>query len=345
MKLAAYLAIAAVMYWGTAVLAVTPTAIGDRNLDQIQALKDDNVTGDPNPQGLVGGEDIPNAVAIPALPFLDSGNTCGYLHDYDETCPFGGSLSPDVVYSYAPGTALDLDISLCESGYDTKVFVYENSEATMVACNDDACGSDGFRSELLCVPVSPPNTYYVVVDGYGGACGDYDLRVSECEPCSVPCPPGSMAEGEGPCATDTIDDFNCGCAYPGPIFSHLTCSPTGLSICGDYGGFLYFGAATRDTDWYEIEVPPGGQTITWCVTGSVPTLLGIIDGREGCGAPEFWDFAITDACGETGCVTGFLEEGIWWRWVGTRDLGLDVLRRHSRRPFLCADLGRPGKLG
>ena len=61
----------------------------------------------------------------------DVGNTCGFYHDYDEVCPFSGSLSPDVVYAYTPGGNEEITISLCDSYYDTKVYVYENSASTL----------------------------------------------------------------------------------------------------------------------------------------------------------------------------------------------------------------------
>jgi hypothetical protein len=65
--------------------------------------------------GRVGGETIETAVRIPALPFTDSGNTCAFAHDYDESCPYMSSLSPDVVYSYTPASDELLGISLCNS--------------------------------------------------------------------------------------------------------------------------------------------------------------------------------------------------------------------------------------
>ncbi len=138
----------------------------------------------------VGGDDIANAVAITdPFPFTDTGNTCNFANDYDEVCDYSGSLSPDVVYSwYACEDGL-LDISLCNPGttYDTKLYVYENDASTLVGCNDDSCS--GFISELGTdpdggvyddgqpVPVVMGNTYYIVVDGYGGDCGDYEITV------------------------------------------------------------------------------------------------------------------------------------------------------------------------
>ncbi len=165
-----------------AALAATDATDG-RTVQDMIAEKNAAVSGVHNPVPQVGGEDIGTAALIPVLPYSDGGNTCGYLNDYDEACPYTGSTSPDVVYAYMPGVPEALDIALCTSLYDTKLYVYENDPFTLVACNDDACGDDGFKSELVGVPVIPGNTYYIVVDGYGGDCGDYNLTVTPNTPC------------------------------------------------------------------------------------------------------------------------------------------------------------------
>ncbi len=136
----------------------------------------------------MGGEDIGSAVVIPALPFNDAGNTCSSIDDYDEACPYTGSTSPDVVYSYTPPANDIIDIDLCNSGYDTKVFVYENAwtPGSAYACNDDAC--PGWRSFIDDLPITAGNTYYIVIDGYGGGCGDYVLDITSNAP-PPPCPP------------------------------------------------------------------------------------------------------------------------------------------------------------
>jgi hypothetical protein len=130
-----------------------------------------------------GGEMIDDAVAIPGLPFADTGNTCGRADDYDETCPFFGPGSADVVYSYVPTTDQSLGIDLCASEYDTKVYVYQDAQGSLVACNDDAgCGFSGFQSRIEGLQVAAGSTYYIVIDGYAGECGAYALTVRADDP-------------------------------------------------------------------------------------------------------------------------------------------------------------------
>lgn len=130
-----------------------------------------------------GGEDafVPFPVAV--LPFFDAGFTCDNLDDYDEACPAGGSLSPDVVYAYTPSSDHYLTIDLCGSSYDTKVYVYEGAVTPGLpyACNDDfypeedPCG--GWVSRIDGLPVQAGVSYIIVVDGWGGDCGTYQIRL------------------------------------------------------------------------------------------------------------------------------------------------------------------------
>jgi len=149
-----------------------------------------------------GGDDLATAVAIDAFPYSNTGTTVGYTDDYDETCPYSGSTSPDVVYSFTPTTSTTIDISLCGEGsnYDTKVYVYENEAGALAAtidggeataCNDDECqnSTTNYLSFLPGVLCEQGNTYYIVVDGYGGASGDYEIDITEVD---LPDPPSPV---------------------------------------------------------------------------------------------------------------------------------------------------------
>jgi hypothetical protein len=289
------------------------------SIDDIEALKQGSVSGINNPIPNEGGETIATAVNIPALPYSDGGNTCDNVHDYDAVCPFTGSTSADVVYRLT-GSDIDIDIDLCNSGYDTKVYVYQNNSSTLVACNDDACGSDGFRSELLCVPLSAGNTYYIVVDGYFGACGTYDMNVAVCVPCEAPCPPGGQVEGEPVCFDGYKDAYNGGCNSTPNVFSNITCDPTGnATMCGEYGGFFHTpsGFDYRDTDWYALDSSASaGASVT--AVGQYPSLFGYINAAGGCGAPFFEDFLTVGQCDPANFVLG---ANPYWFFAATSGFG------------------------
>ena len=168
-----------------------------------------------------GGEDIATAVAIDAFPYNNTGTTAGFADDYDEACPYTGSTSPDVVYSFTPTTATAVDISLCGegTGYDTKVYVYENEAGALAAtvdggeasaCNDDECenSTTSWLSFLPGVLLDEGNTYYIVVDGYGGDAGAYEIDITEVD---LPDPPSPVMGynvyrgGEVVGSTDHVD--------------------------------------------------------------------------------------------------------------------------------------------
>lgn len=133
----------------------------------------------PAHEGREGGETFDTAFPVEAIPFSDVGNTCDNLDDYDEACPWAGTGAPDVVYVYAPASDEDVTIGLCDSSYDTKVYVYDAAGAT-IGCSDDYCGNDGFKSKIECVTLSSGYTYYIIVDGYGANCGDYSFHMYLC---------------------------------------------------------------------------------------------------------------------------------------------------------------------
>jgi hypothetical protein len=102
--------------------AVVATAQTPGNAALI-AEKESPPTGVPTYEGRTEGDTIETAFKILSFPFTDSMDTCPFLHDYDECCPYTGSMSPDVVYEYYCQYDRTINIDLCASSYDTKVFV------------------------------------------------------------------------------------------------------------------------------------------------------------------------------------------------------------------------------
>ena len=133
------------------------------------------------PPSLTPGNVVQSAFHIPMIPFEDSGNTAaGFENNYDDCSD--NSDSPEAVYKFSPAADVTVSISTCYSSFDTKVYVYENTTSTVVACNEDA----GFDDYYYCgyytsyadsVVMTAGNDYYIVVDGWGGDAGFYNLQV------------------------------------------------------------------------------------------------------------------------------------------------------------------------
>ena len=152
-----------------------------RNPGQIGQHGEDNFSR-------VQGDSIGNPFVIDALPFYATGTTVGFTDDYDEVCPYTGSTSPDVVYQLTIGDLeYPLVVDICESYYDSKVYMYSASDTTNpIACNDDFCTASHGQAWTSYLEISPDSiaagTYYIVIDGYGGGSGDYVMSVYEAEP-------------------------------------------------------------------------------------------------------------------------------------------------------------------
>jgi hypothetical protein len=255
-----------------------------------------------------GGDTIGSALPILSLPFSDSGTTVGYADDYAPYCTYGSHTAPDVVYSYAPaGDVTCIEVRLCGSTYDTALYVLEDVEDNVIACNDDGCA---LQSETR-APVSHGHTYYIIVDGYYDCSGTYQLLIEETGPCAVSCPAGSVIEGEPPCHDDYVDRFDGGCASDPPAFV-LIWNPLGsATVCGEYGSFLRNGHPAWDVDWYEIYVPGDQSSLTWTVRGESDITIGIQDGRNGCS----WFDVVVEARGAAYTdvtVTRTVDHGSWW---------------------------------
>ncbi|MBD3232801.1 MAG: T9SS type A sorting domain-containing protein [candidate division Zixibacteria bacterium] len=209
------------------------------------------------------GDIIEDPFVIAQLPFADFGNTCEFMNNYDEQCPFGGTLAQDVVYAYSTTYDMTAVISLCSgSDYDTKVYVYENlyTPGNYYACNDDHCSTpnypDPYVSKLENIFLTGGNTYFIVVDGYGEECGNYTLDIFEMLCCDV----------------DMIPDDDPVIVPPGGSFglTGYIGNPTPDPIITDvWGGVLYQGNFYRQFAFNNISLDPG-ESMTAHTTQNVP---------------------------------------------------------------------------
>jgi len=211
-----------------------------------------------------GGDTILTAVPIGLYDGAQyTGTTVGYVHNYDEACPYSGSTAPDVVYKATPATTGIWCFDLCYSSYDTKIYIYDQ-DLNLVACNDDfwfdpPCYT--YSSRLYPVTLQAGVEYYIVIDGYGSASGAYVMDIPEnCGGgCVIECPDNEnvQLEGEPPLVNGYLDAFNGGCNSPEfdnpfqTLLAPVVCGTTGFYLSADQSQY-------RDTDWFYASIPTGG---------------------------------------------------------------------------------------
>ncbi len=206
-----------------------------------------------------GGEDFHSAVEV-ELPFAGGGNTCDNADDYDEACPHNGSTAPDVVYTFEPERFGLLTADLCGSSYDTKIMLYDE-KGHIVACNDDYYADDScgmYVSKLTDIFVEEDKRYFLVVDGYGSSCGDYELAMEL--HCADPvcddaeCPGTGAPEGEPELGAGYDDIFNGGCGAAVPVFQEVFQTPgyDSVDFCGQTGWYVQDGRLEKDSDWLQV---------------------------------------------------------------------------------------------
>ncbi len=269
------------------------------------------------PDGRAGGEDIAGAFRIEALPFSDHGTTVGRVDDYDVVCPFTGSTAPDVVYVYEPESDVTVSVGLCDSQYDTKLYVFQDSPDVVVACNDDAdCGYNGWQSMLDHVELDGGHAYYIVVDGYGASAGVYQISVVENGPCVLEIPSDAIVEREPACGDGWEDTWNGGCNSDPYAFDDVAPSDSTITLRGWSGTYTSSEVDYRDTDWYRLEAVQE-NTITFCGTAEFPLLIWFLERGpgEGCDDLVHLDHVNGTVCGET-CLTVTVDPGEYWLWVG-----------------------------
>jgi len=275
---------------------------------QAPLVKGQSGTGVPN-MILEGGEGFGDAAAI-SVGGADAGYTCDNFDDISlTTCGYGYG-SPDVVYSVSGSTGYI--ISLAGSDYDTMVGVF-NSAGAELCCNDDYFG---LQSYLECCGLNASERYYIVVDGYAGACGNYYISVNDCEGggCVVDCPAGAFLEGEPDCGTDYYDSFNGGCNSVG--FQEV-CPTDGnhATVCAKSGTYTYFGLSYRDTDWFVVYGNDGVVGVT--MNGEFYTQLIVIGPPADCNL-SVYQYAQSPECVVSPVVSsGYATQGTpVWVWGG-----------------------------
>jgi hypothetical protein len=137
-------------------------------------------TPTPTPASACG-----NVTVIPAAGGTVTGNTAG-SSTLQGSCGASGT-APERVYQWTPATSGTATIQTCNNlgtSFDTVVYLRSGTCAAgaEIACNDDMAGCStsepsGYHGSRISPFVTAGQTYFIVVDGYGGRSGAFALSV------------------------------------------------------------------------------------------------------------------------------------------------------------------------
>jgi hypothetical protein len=261
------------------------------------------------------GETAENPIVLSVFPIIESGNTANWFHDYDEACPISGGTAPDVVYEFFNDRYRVVNISLQDSKFDTKVYVYDNyvSPGTALACSDDGFSGPYVEDAVSFVKhlvLKESHTYYFVIDGFGEQCGEYEFTVQEIPPCKLKRPENAIDEGETKCHKNYVDNVNIGCNQRGDVFTFLAPSANTIQVWGTSGTYLSGHQHVGDTDTYEL-ILADERDLTYQLEAEFPASLSLIDAFGGCESARQIDRFDTDVCTQVS-DTYHLPAGIYW---------------------------------
>jgi hypothetical protein len=202
------------------------------------------------------------ALAV-AVPSVTAGSTAGATADAAPAC--GTSISAPGRWYKVTGTGTVMTAQTCSAvtNYDTKLNVYTDGCGTLtcVGGNDDACPGSQSRVDF---PSINGREYLILVQGFGGEVGDYELAVT-----AQPPPPPNDA-----CAGAVVIDLAM--ANPATVSGNTQSSTTDPEndTCGN---------SNAGGVWYSVVGTGGDMRATTCNAGSnYDTRLSVFSGT--CGA-------------------------------------------------------------
>lgn len=181
-----------------------------------------------------------------------SGSTFNALPDEALNC--GTTIGAPGVWYHLIGTGAMVTATTCpDNTYDTKINVYVGNCGTItcVTGNDDIMG--GVLCSVVTWVAQNGVSYYILVQGYNGAVGDFDLAVT-CEP---------------------LTEDVCDGALP---------AACGQTVSGNTDNMTADTAPACDTDitapgmWYTIEGTDAQITVTTCPDNAYDTKLNVYSG-------------------------------------------------------------------
>lgn len=178
----------------------------------------------------------------------------------------------DVWFEFIAPVSGVLHVSTCgEATFDTRIAVYIGDCGSLieVGCNDDGQNCEGYTSNLLSPSLAGERYLIRIGSFHPSQKGDGTVTISLDSPCFTTCEENIRSEMEG-CGEFSNDGCSGGLLnVEGESFERKT--PYGHeeidlneSICGQW----HFDGVVRDTDWYRLNVPEPGASLSLVLQSS-----------------------------------------------------------------------------
>jgi Secretion system C-terminal sorting domain len=237
----------------------------------------------------IPNDDCATAITV-ACGSTTTGNTTGATIDAAPTCITALNTAPGIWYKFV-GTGLNTTVSLCGSGYDTKIGVFSGTCAALVCVtgNDDFCG---LQSQVS-FTATLGTTYYILVTGFGTAAGAFTMAVT-----CAPAIPNDICTG--------AITIGCGQTITGTTVG-ATADPVaacnGVTLSGAPGiWYTFVGNGANNT----LDMCGSGyDTEIGVFAGTCPALVCVTANDDFCGLQSQVTFATTLGTTYYVLVTGF----------------------------------------
>lgn len=190
----------------------------------------------PNPPP---ANDLCAGAIVTACAGTYTGSTADATSASDPSTLCGATPDGNGVWYVFAGDGNIITASLCGSSYDTEINVYAGSCASLTCIdgNDDFCGTSSEVTFTSSVGIN----YYILVNGFGGASGNYTLAIT----CTAP-PVPTTADCAGGTTVCTDAAFVGNSSGSGNVVD-LTSSNDGCLSGETQSSWYYFAATTAGT--------------------------------------------------------------------------------------------------
>tara|TARA_Y100000590_G_scaffold435016_1_gene553945 strand:+ start:3923 stop:7948 length:4026 start_codon:yes stop_codon:yes gene_type:complete len=144
---------------------------------------EENILSWTEPTGGSGCGDF----VVTGLPFSDTGTNLGMGDEW----PVSGSQGEDVAYTFNVSQTVTITVDMCSelTDYDCKLEIFTNDDDCLIPVSTGNYDDDGpfgscpespapYTPSLLENVTLSPGQYYIVVDGFGGATGNYEINIT-----------------------------------------------------------------------------------------------------------------------------------------------------------------------